>query len=113
MRRVRCNSAVIERASRAQSPRPKHLSQIGRVDYAICVEISGTALARSPATQHDRQIESTDIIVTVKVLRALGVALVQEQAHHPFGVVDERVAVLLKAEHHVVAAALNVDRVDG
>ena len=98
----------IGRASRAPSPRPEQLSQISGVHVVIPVEVGGTTAARPPATQHLCQIGSVNITIPVKILRALGVALVQEQARHPFGMVDERVAVGLKGEHHVIAVTLNV-----
>ncbi len=83
-------------ALRAHSPRSKHLSQIEGVHDVVPVEVGGTALARPPGTQHESQIGSTDNAVTVKVLRTLGLALVQEQTLRPFGIVNERVAVVLK-----------------
>ncbi len=78
------------------------------VHHAIPVEVHRTALARSPGTQHESQIGSTDEAVTVKILRAPCVGLVNEQARHPFGVVDERIKVVLKRRHHVVAVAFIV-----
>ena len=40
-----------------EAPRPKHLSQIEGVHHAIPVEIGGTPLALSPATQQNRQVK--------------------------------------------------------
>ena len=50
----------------------------------------------------------TGIAIVAIQLHAATIALVHEDARDPFGMVDERVAIALKAEYHVVAIVLNV-----
>ncbi len=57
---------------------------ISRAAFAVAVDVSGTAWAYAR------------------------IALAQEQARHPLGMVCERVAVALKREHHVGAVESKV-----
>ena len=92
----------------ACAPSAKQDGQIGRVHVAIPVEIGGTALAWPPATQQNRQVKRFDLTVPVQVLRTRGVALIHEQAHHEFRMIDKRIAIALKRKNNVIAILLNI-----